>query len=47
MLRYASITLCRCSDKLRKLLVNYGRNGNYFHFWAIFDGAAALSQKWK
>jgi len=47
MLRYARITLCRRSDKLRKFLVNYGRNGNYFHFRAIFNGAAALSQKWK
>jgi hypothetical protein len=47
MLRYTRITLYRRSDKLRKLLVNYGRNGNYFQFRAIFDGAAALSQKWK
>jgi hypothetical protein len=47
MLRYTGITLHRRSVKLRKLLVNYGRNGNYFHFRAIFDGAAALSQKWK
>jgi len=47
MLHYKRITLYRCSNKLRKLLVNYGRNGNYFQFLAIFDGAAALSQKWK
>jgi len=47
MLRYTRITLYSCSDKLRKFLVNYGRNGNYFQFRAIFDGAAALSQKWK
>jgi len=47
MLRYTRITLYMCLDKLRKLLVNYGRNGNYFQFRVIFDGAAALSQKWK
>jgi len=47
MLRYTGITLCSITSTLRKFLVNYGSNGNYFQFRAIFDGAAALSQKWK
>ena len=34
-------------DKLRKFLVNYGRNGNNFQFQANFGGATAPPQKWK